>query len=162
MDTVGIEWLLAKEPEPPLGAHIVTRRRGYAHHGIYVGAGKVVHYAGLSRGLRRGPVEAVSLSRFAAGYPVGIVSGAPAKFEAREVIRRARSRIGENCYRLLSNNCEHFCEWCVRGQSRSYQVEACRGLPGRVVNLIRCLIANCSRVITIPGWVSLGWLRIPL
>jgi len=24
---------------------------------------------------------------------------------------------------LLSNNCEHFCEWCLRGQNRSYPVE---------------------------------------
>jgi Lecithin retinol acyltransferase len=27
-----------------------------------------------------------------------------------EVMRRARSRLGEDRYRLLSNNCEHFCE----------------------------------------------------
>ena len=56
------EWLLVAEPEPPMGAHIVAQRRGYIHHGIYVGAAKVVHYAGLSRGLRRGPVEEISLS----------------------------------------------------------------------------------------------------
>jgi hypothetical protein len=32
---------------------------------------------------------------------------------------RARSRAGENCYRLLTNNnCEHFCEWCLRGKAR--------------------------------------------
>src|SRR5258707_11780449 len=66
----GAEGLLVTEPEPPMGAHIVTERRGYTHHGIYVGAGKVVHYAGLSRGLRRGPVEEISLSRFAAGHRV--------------------------------------------------------------------------------------------
>ena len=44
-------------------------------------------------------------------------------FVPQEVIRRARSRVGENRYRVLSNNCEHFCEWCLRGESRSYQVE---------------------------------------
>jgi hypothetical protein len=33
------------------------------------------------------------------------------------------SRIGENNYRLLSNNCEHFCEWCLRGEHRSEQVD---------------------------------------
>ena len=46
------------------------------------------------------------------------------EFRAGEVIRRARSRVGEDCYRLLTNNCEHFCEWCLRGEHRSYQVEA--------------------------------------
>lgn len=41
-----------------------------------------------------------------------------------EVVRRARSRLGEDRYHVLKNNCEHFCEWCVRGQNRSYQVDA--------------------------------------
>ena len=54
------EWFLAAESEPPVGAHVVTQRRGYTHHGIYVGASQVVHYAGLARGLRRGPVEEIS------------------------------------------------------------------------------------------------------
>jgi hypothetical protein len=47
------------------------------------------------------------------------------------VVHRARSRLGEDRYHVLRNNCEHFCEWCVRGQHRSYQVEA---LVGRVGN----------------------------
>jgi hypothetical protein len=59
------------------------------------------------------------------------VSDAAPKFEAWEVVRRARSRIGEDNYRLLTNNCEHFCEWCLRGEPRSYQVEARLALPLR-------------------------------
>jgi hypothetical protein len=54
----------------PMGSHIVTPRRGYLHHGIYVGNGKVVHYAGLCHGIHRGPVEEVALSCFAHGRPV--------------------------------------------------------------------------------------------
>jgi Lecithin retinol acyltransferase len=69
-------------------------------------------------------VEEISLSHFAAGHGVSVVSDVAPKFEGREVVRRARSRIGEDNYRLLTNNCEHFCEWCVRGEPRSYQVEA--------------------------------------
>jgi hypothetical protein len=130
------------ESELPIGAHIVTRRHGYTHHGIYAGAGKVVHYAGFSRGLRRGPVEENSLSSFAAGYPVSIVSGVPPKFEGREVARRARSRIGEDSYRILTNNCEHFCEWCLRGQPRSYQIDACLAIPSRALHVTRRLIAD--------------------
>ena len=136
------EWLLVAEPEPPLGAHIVSQRRGYTHHGIYVGAGHVVHYAGLSRRLRRGPVEEISLTRFAAGHRVRVVSGVPPKFEGREVVRRARARIGEDEYRLLTNNCEHFCEWCLRGQHRSYQIEASLALPLRALQATQRLIAE--------------------
>lgn len=58
------------------------------------------------------------------------------RFEREEVIRRARSRIGENRYRLLSNNCEHFCEWCLRGEHRSEQVERIFALPRRVARLV--------------------------
>ena len=53
--------------EPPFGAHMVTPRRGYTHHGIYVGRNRVVQYGGLSHGLRRGPVEE--------GFAVGICAG---------------------------------------------------------------------------------------
>jgi hypothetical protein len=52
------------------------------------------------------------------------------------VIRRARSRIGENGYRLLSNNCEHFCEWCLHGEPRSEQVERALVLPRRLARRI--------------------------
>jgi Lecithin retinol acyltransferase len=97
-----INWLLAPGREPPVGAHMVALRRGYTHHGIYIGAGMVVHYAGLARGLRRGPVEEISITGFAAGYPVGVASGAPPIFASWEVVRRARSRLGEDCYRLLT------------------------------------------------------------
>jgi hypothetical protein len=97
------ERVLVAKPEPPVGAHIVTQRGGYTHHRIYVGAGKVVHYGGLARELRSGPVEEVALARFAIGRSARVAAGVPPKFG------------------LLTDNCEHFCEWCLRGQHRSYQ-----------------------------------------
>jgi hypothetical protein len=53
------------------------------------------------------------------------------------VIQRARSRVGEDCYRLLTNNCEHFCEWCLRGEHRSYQVEALLARLGALQVMVR-------------------------
>lgn len=106
-----------------IGAHLVTERFGYTHHGVYVGAGKVVHYAGLSRSLHRGPVEEVSLAAFAQGRPVRILPSAGARFAGAQAVRRAYSRIGEDRYRLVSNNCEHFCTWCLYGESRSQQID---------------------------------------
>ena len=41
----------------------------------------------------------------------------------RDIVRRARSRLGERCYNLLENNCAHFCTWCQLGEPRSVQVE---------------------------------------
>jgi hypothetical protein len=112
-----------------LGSHLVTPRRGYLHHGIYVGARKVVHYSGLTHGLRRGPVEEVPFAHFARGQRVWVGSDAPSDFDVREVVSRARSRMGEDRYRLLTNNCEHFCEWCLHGAARSFQVEAWLARP---------------------------------
>ena len=118
--------------EPPLGAHLVTPRRAYAHHGIYVGDGRVVQYGGLCAGLRRGPVEEVALSRFSQGNPVYVRLEDSRRFDQDEVVHRARSRLGENCYKLLTNNCEHFCEWCVHGVHRSYQVDSLMARCGTV------------------------------
>ena len=106
-----------------IGSHLVTERLGYMHHGLYVGAGKVVHYAGLSRSLHRGPVQEVTLEAFAHGHPIWVRQSLGARFAGREAVRRAYSRLGEDCYRLISNNCEHFCMWCLYGESRSEQID---------------------------------------
>jgi hypothetical protein len=141
-----IERRLVSEREPPLASHVITPRRGYLHHGIYVGNGQVVHYTGLAHGLRRGPVEEVSLSRFTCGHPVWVESNGASKFDCLEIIRRARSRVGEDSYRLLSNNCEHFCEWCLRGENRSYQVEAWLAHPGRALLGMLRIHGRCQRL----------------
>jgi hypothetical protein len=117
------------------GAHLVSPRRGYTHHGIYVGDGRVVQYGGLAQGLRRGPVEEVSLEQFANGRALCIRYGRAARFDADEVVRRARSRIGEDRYRLLTNNCEHFCEWCLRAEHRSYQVDEWLSRPNLALRI---------------------------
>jgi hypothetical protein len=129
--------------EPPLGAHMVTPRRCYAHHGIYVGGGRVVQYGGLSWGLRRGPVEEVSLMQFSQGRAVWVRVEGLRWFDQREVVRRARVRLGEDRYSVLTNNCEHFCEWCVRGEPRSYQVdERIADYRGLLLKLIELLVRS--------------------
>ncbi|KAA1010733.1 lecithin retinol acyltransferase family protein [Paraburkholderia panacisoli] len=124
----------------PIGAHLVTQRPGYEHHGIYVGNGRVVHYAGFAGSAHRGPVEEVELSRFAAGHPLSVRSTPCARYVGEEAVRRARSRLGENHYRLLTNNCEHFCAWCLLGESRSEQVHCCLRHPRAGVLALVCLV----------------------
>jgi hypothetical protein len=109
--------------EPPIGAHLITPRRGYTHHGIYSGHGSVLHYAGLARAARSGPVEEVALKHFANGRPVHIECRNAPTLSEKDIVARARSRVGEKRYRLLTNNCEHFSEWSRYGISRSHQVE---------------------------------------
>ena len=135
-DTDG-QWPSGLEREPPLGAHLATSRRGYSHHGVYVGRARVVHYSGLSGGFWQcGPVQEVSLTRFAIGHAVRIVEHAKSPYSPEEIVRRARSRIGENDYRLLTNNCEHFCNWCLSGISHSAQVQRPLWLPFRALGAL--------------------------
>ena len=123
--------------EPPIGAHLTATRHGYSHHGIYVGTGRVVHYAGLSGGLWQcGPVEEVSLLQFGRGNAIRILEYPRPQYSPEEVVRRARSRLGENDYRLLTNNCEHFRNWCVSGVSRSDQVRQPLRLPLRALGAL--------------------------
>ena len=126
--------------ELPIGAHLVTHRRGYEHHGIYVGNGRVVHYAGFAGSTQRGLIEEVELSRFAGGHPLTIRATPSARYVGDEAVRRARSRLGENRYRLLTNNCEHFCSWCLLGESRSEQVHCCLRHPRTGMLALMCLV----------------------
>ncbi|MDE5831871.1 MAG: lecithin retinol acyltransferase family protein [Desulfovibrio sp.] len=52
-------------------------------------------------------------------------------YTPEETISRARSRLGENRYNLLFNNCEHFAIWCKTGVSESWQVNALLDLFNR-------------------------------
>jgi hypothetical protein len=121
--------ILEEGQEPALGAHVVTPRFGFSHHGIYVGNGNVVHYGALIYDIVRKPVEEVSLECFAQKRPVFVVEHDETTRCASEVIRRARSRLGEGSYRLLTNNCEHFCEWALHGEARSFQVDLALAFP---------------------------------
>jgi Lecithin retinol acyltransferase len=130
------------EQEFPLGAHLATSRHGYTHHGIYVGNGKAVHYAGLCRSWHSGPVEEVCLSRFAFGNAVRVIKHRESRYSAREIVQRARSRLGEDHYNLLTNNCEHFVNWCTDGRSCSAQVRQRMAIPSLTFTLA-ALLAVC-------------------
>lgn len=141
---------------PYLAAHVVTERMGYTHHGIYVGGGKVVHYAGLARVWLARPVEEVSLAEFAQGRAIWVQPQLNPRFAPNEIIARAKSRLGEDDYRITSNNCEHFCEWCVRGESRSRQIEVWRRMPKHLRKRVKSLVHCVERMLSWDPWNN-GW-----
>lgn len=121
-----------------VGAHLITPRSFYMHHGIYLGGGEIAHYSGLSSSFKSGPVEVTDLERFANGKPVWVFQESY-EFSYDEVANRARSRVGERQYNLLSNNCEHFCNWCITGKSYSPQLSYYVRCPGKLLSLISAL-----------------------
>lgn len=153
-----LDRLLADEFVRP-GDVIGVSRKLYEHYGIYIGAGKVIHYAGVGGDfggrisiheadiddfLKDG--EDYFVVSFAPGYPVKIRSATVFLihgimdyygesfqqqewdvFQPEETIRRAYSRLGEERYSLISNNCEHFAIWCKTGRAQSSQVRRIAG-----------------------------------
>jgi hypothetical protein len=53
------------------------------HHGFYVGNSLVVHYGGLVRGLRAGPIEVVSVEQFTQGGLLRVVFASSPYFSGR-------------------------------------------------------------------------------
>ncbi|EJM62821.1 lecithin retinol acyltransferase family protein [Pseudomonas sp. GM48] len=121
-----------------IGSHLISPRKFYVHHGIYLGYGEVAHYSGFSSSLKPGPIEVTDLESFANGKPVWVMQES-CEFSNDEIVSRARSRMGESQYRILSNNCEHFCSWCVSGKSCSTQVRAFLHYPRYLLSFISAL-----------------------
>ena len=119
------------------GTELIVDRLAYRHHGIYLGEGLVAHYVGRVR-YPHGLIEAVPLRSFAGNRRVRVGRRPAESLHGEAVVRRARSRLGERRYAILSNNCEHFCSWCQVGESRSKQVD---GLLQRI-GAVRCAVCS--------------------
>ena len=90
----------------------------YKHYGIDCGDGTVIHYRKPSE-----VIEQTSMETFSQGKPVYVAEYTDGfAYIPDVVVERAKSRLGEHDYNLLSNNCEHFACWCKTGISDSKQV----------------------------------------
>lgn len=106
----------------PLGTHLIVKHFGYSHHGIYAGRGRVIHYSGFAHLFKKHPIEMTSIENFSHGKKIIVQSYSNPKFKGRKVVRRMRSRMHENNYHLIINNCEHLCTWAITGVESSPQV----------------------------------------
>ncbi len=97
---------------------LINREGDYEHHGIDCGDGTVIHYY---KGGEVPTVARTSFEVFARGNPV-FVKPYVASYVPDVVVERAESRLGEQQYNLLTNNCEHFATWCKVGRSESQQL----------------------------------------
>jgi hypothetical protein len=118
---------------PEIGDHLISRRPGFMHHGIYLGSERVIHYGGNSVPGVRAKVEEIPLARFAGTNGYAVVPYKKRWFGREESVRRARTRLGEDLYCAVSNNCQHFVEWCIMGIHKSGQVSARTGVAAGAV-----------------------------
>lgn len=106
-----------------LADHLVTPRIGYTHHGLYAGGGEVLEYS------QKG-VHLVSLSNFSEGNDIRIEEHSVRFYSREESIQRGISRLGEDEYNVVFNNCERFVYWCIDG------LPVCSQIEGRILKAI--------------------------
>jgi len=125
----------------------------YRHHGIDLGDGRVVHYAGDVDGSKVTAYARVSSwDEFAQGAQVSVRPYAGNRDPEATVIR-ALSRVGESRYNLVFNNCEHYARWAVTGVHCSEQVTAASSLGASVAVPLVAANVGLSVVVSI-GAVS--------
>ena len=147
----------------------VPRQHGlFLHHGIDLGDGTVAHYLEGREILRS------ALDDFSQGQPVSVVPHTECSPQG-VTLRRAMSRIGEQNYNLLFNNCEHFANWCKTGRHHSAQVNSvidkARSWSARMPSALmaglellvqRGLLDDNSRALARKGVSQLEQLRLKL
>lgn len=111
---------------PKSGQIVRTKVSFYYHYGIFVSEDEIIQFGfpdDVGKPADQIKVLTTDIYTFLKG---GILeSGVPTKDELKkmctpsEIIKTARSRIGEGGYDILHNNCEHFVNECAFGQSRS-------------------------------------------
>lgn len=118
---------------PKRGQIIRTKVSFYYHYGIFVDENEVIQF-----GLPNDPGKPAETIKVLSSDIYTFLNGGdvetfvPTREELKnlrdpeEIIKTARSQIGEGGYDILHNNCEHFVNKCAFGKSKSSFVEDVR------------------------------------
>lgn len=106
------------------GDHIKVRRLGflYAHHGIDMGDGTVIHFSGEPLFPSRARVIRSDFAAFCQGGTSHVVPYPNPVRTPEAVVATAEGLLSAGAYCVLLNNCEHFATYCKTGKTTSYQV----------------------------------------
>lgn len=95
------------------------------HHGVYVGNNQVAHFYGTSKKydaqVRVVPVAEFETLAQKESQLVRVLT-TQRRLPPEQIKTRALSQVGKVGYNLITNNCEHFVNWCVQGVAYSPQV----------------------------------------
>ncbi|HHF3141666.1 MULTISPECIES: lecithin retinol acyltransferase family protein [Vibrio] len=91
-----------------------TRYAGAKHHGLYIGDDIVIHFDAYND-----MVTKDTLGCFGGGCPISVKRHATIP---RRAIELAHNKLGEGGYNVLTNNCEHFVNYCLDDHHTSGQV----------------------------------------
>ena len=118
---------------PQYGDAIRVKVKFYYHYGIFVDEGCIVQF-GMPDNTGVAPEEIKVLTTdidvFRNGGTVERAELSVAerlkKFSSEKTVKTALSRVGEGGYHILYNNCEHFVNECLFGESKSGFVDSVR------------------------------------
>lgn len=104
----------------------------YTHHGIYSSNYEVYHFASFENGdniffnANNNDIICTSFSHFKRDDLCVEYYNPPSPFNNYEILQRAKSKesICKGEYNLITNNCEHFANWCYLGKSISSQIDS--------------------------------------
>ena len=127
-------WTVRK---PQTGEQVRVSRGKYFHYGICIAPEKIIHFATENGDGFDDPSKATvcetTLTAFAAGNFVECLELTRTEraytFTAEETANRARASLGEKDYDVLTNNCRHFANRCLYGNSEGPK-EKLRGFLG--------------------------------
>lgn len=144
------EYIYESRERPELGDVIFCRRNIslYKHFGIYIGKGKVIHFASEANDIDpdHAVIHETTLKKFSDGDRVYVMKF-PEKYSAgsklrqllmsddyqlmspKETVARAKSKLGmrginDDGYNVFTNNCEDFAIWCKTNVSESRQLNS--------------------------------------
>lgn len=95
----------------------------YAHHGIDLGDGRIVHFGEPGKEAPEAAIRVTSMDDFLKGGRPIVVNYEPEQLlDPEESVRLALAGVGQKGYSLAFNNCEHFATYCKTGSKESRQV----------------------------------------
>ena len=140
--------------EPHAGAMIRVKVGAVYHYGIFVSDDEIIQF-GPNPSLRMGIPDSelsvciTDVDTFLCGQflETAVASDRAERKKMRkpdEVVKIAKSRLGEKGYSILNNNCEHFAYDCLIGEHYSSQTDDVRAMF-RNMNIVDLYIAQIPK-----------------
>ena len=103
---------------------LIARIVYYRHYGIQINDKEIIHfYCPSILKLKMGRVEKISIEKFTGADGILEYENNSVDFSRNEIIKRAEKYLNTDFggYKITSNNCEHFSNWCLTGEKKTKQ-----------------------------------------
>jgi len=106
---------------------LIARIVYYRHYGIQIKEQEIIHfYCPSILKLKMGRIEKISIEKFIGADGLLEYESNNVDINREEIIKRAERYLNTDFggYKITSNNCEHFSNWCYTGEKKTKQKPA--------------------------------------